>query len=77
LPTDFSAEFDIELAYTKKSRRVYEIISDFDLKLSESDEWQYDCGSARKYIEGKGIVKGGYNKIRIATINGDVIIRKR
>jgi len=77
LPADFSAEFDIELAYTKRSRRTYEIISDFDLKLSESDEWQYDHGSARKYIEGKGAIKDGHNKIRIATINGDVVIRKR
>jgi DUF4097 and DUF4098 domain-containing protein YvlB len=76
LPADFSADFDIELAYTKNRRRDYKIISDFDLKLSGSDEWQYDWGTARKFIEGKGIVKDGRNKIRIATINGDVVIRK-
>jgi len=77
LPADFSAEFDIELAYTKKSRQVYKIISDFDLKISESDEWKYDWGSARKFIEGKGIAKDGRNKVRVATVNGDVVIRKR
>jgi len=77
LPDDFSANFDIELAYTKKSRKDYKIISDFDIEISESDEWQYDWGSARKFIEGQGIVKDGHNKIRIATVNGDVVIRKR
>ncbi len=77
LPADFSADFDIKLAYTKNSRRDYKIDSDFDLKISESDEWQYDWGTARKFIEGKGTIKDGRNKIRIATVNGDVIIRKR
>jgi DUF4097 and DUF4098 domain-containing protein YvlB len=76
LPGDFSGEFDIELAYTKKSRRHYKIISDFDLKISESDEWDYDRGSPRRYIDGTGIAGDGKNKVRITTVNGDVIIKK-
>ena len=76
LPKNFSGQFDIELAYTKNARRKYKIISDFDIKSRESDNWDYDRGSPRKYIDGTGIVNDGKNKVRIKTINGDVIIKK-
>ncbi|MCP4582931.1 MAG: DUF4097 family beta strand repeat protein [candidate division Zixibacteria bacterium] len=76
LPANFSGEFDIELAYTKRGRRQYKIISDFDLKTRESDDWDYDRGSPRKYIDGTGVVGDGKNKVRITTINGDIIIKK-
>jgi DUF4097 and DUF4098 domain-containing protein YvlB len=76
LPKDFSGQFDIELAYTKNARRDYKIISDFDIKTRETDDWNFDHGTPRKYIEGGGQIGDGANKVRIRTINGDVIIKK-
>jgi len=75
LPKDISAEFDIELAVTKKYRDDYKIISDFDLQIDKSDNWDYDHGTARKYIYGTGST-GGNNQIHIETINGDIKIIK-
>ena len=76
LPEGLSIEFDIKLTYTKRSREDYKIISDFPINLKESEEWDYSQGSARKYIFGTGEISGGKNRIRIDTINGDIIIKK-
>jgi DUF4097 and DUF4098 domain-containing protein YvlB len=76
LPSDFSGQFDLSLAYTKRTRREYRIISDFDITTSETDEWDYSHGSPRKYIDGTGDINDGKNKIRIRTVNGDIKIIK-
>ena len=76
VPKGLSMDFDIELAYTKDSDRDYDIYSDFDLKKKRTDDWEGFWGSKRKFIYGTGQHKGGNNKIRIATINGDVYIRE-
>jgi hypothetical protein len=69
-------EFDIKLTYTKRASRDYKIISDFPIELEESEDWDYSEGSARKYIFGKGQVGGGKNRIRLDTINGNIVIKK-
>ena len=76
VPPDLSMEFDIELAITKDSRRDYQIISDFDMKLEKTKKWDRSRGSKRKYIYGTGSVAGGKNKIEISTINGNIYIKK-
>jgi DUF4097 and DUF4098 domain-containing protein YvlB len=77
LPADFSADFDIDLGYTRNSRRDFEIECDFKITLEHTDEWDYGNGSPRKHIYGTGTVKGGKHKIRIKTTNGDVRIIKK
>lgn len=77
LPAGFDGDFEIELAYTKNSRRDYKITSDFPLSSSESAQWDYSRGSARRVIKGSGRSGSGRNKVSISTTNGDVIIRKR
>jgi DUF4097 and DUF4098 domain-containing protein YvlB len=77
LPADFSADFDIDLGYTKDSRRDFEIKCDFDIKLEHTDEWEYDGGSPKKHIYGTGTIKNGKHKIKIRTTNGDVRIIKK
>ncbi|MCK5619319.1 MAG: DUF4097 family beta strand repeat protein [Candidatus Krumholzibacteria bacterium] len=77
LPADFSAEFDIDLGYTKNSRRGFEIKSDFKIDLEHTDGWDSRNGSPRKHIFGTGAVKGGKHKIKIKTTNGDVRIIKK
>jgi DUF4097 and DUF4098 domain-containing protein YvlB len=77
LPADFSAEFDIDLGYTRDSRRDFEITCDFKIDLEHTDEWDYGNGSPKKHIYGTGVVKGGKHKIKIKTTNGDVRIIKK
>jgi hypothetical protein len=76
LPAGLSIDFDITLTYTKRARKDYKIISDFSIELEESEDWDYSAGSARKYIYGTGKISGGKNKIRIDTINGNIVIGK-
>ena len=77
LPADFSAEFDIDLSYTKNSRRGFDIKSDFPVNTEHTDEWDSRDGSPRKHIYGTGTVKGGKHKIKIRTTNGDICIIKK
>lgn len=76
LPANMSGNFDITLAYTRNSSQDYSIQSDFPLKIEEEKEWDYSDGSPRKRITASGKSGSGKNKIKISTINGDIIIRK-
>ena len=71
-----SMDIDIELAYTKNSRKNYKIDSDFKINEKRTDEWQRDKGSPRKYIYGKGKTGDGKYKIIIKTINGNVFLKQ-
>jgi DUF4097 and DUF4098 domain-containing protein YvlB len=76
VPANLSMNFDISLAYTKNREGDYKITSDFEMQQRESADWVYDEGSPRKYIYGTGSVAGGANRIKIKTINGNVIVKK-
>ncbi len=76
VPAELSMDVDIELAYTKDARKKYRIISDFNLKLEETDTWDRSSGSPRKYIYGKAKIAGGKHSIKIKTINGDIYLKK-
>jgi len=76
VPSDLAMTLDLELAYTKNRSGRYSIKSDFPLKTEETEEWDYDDGSPRKYIHGSGKVGAGTHRVRIRTINGDIILRK-
>jgi len=74
LPAGLSMEFDIKLTITHRASNDYKIISDFPVEVEKTGDWE-DTG-ARRYIYGSGKVAGGKNKIRIDTVNGDIIIKK-
>ena len=76
VPAGLSMEIDIQLAYTKDSPQNYKITSDFGIKQEETGQWEYDHGSPRRYIYGRGSIGGGRNKIRIETINGNVYLKR-
>ncbi len=76
VPAGLSMNFDLKLTYTKRESDKYKIISDFPVKIEESEDWDYDDGSPRKYIYGTGEVAGGKFKVKIETINGNIVIRK-
>ena len=76
VPDGLDMDIDIELAYTKDSKRDYKIISDFPLNQRETDEWDRSHGSPRRYIYATGQVGSGSNRIHIKTINGNVRLRR-
>jgi DUF4097 and DUF4098 domain-containing protein YvlB len=75
VPSGFSMEFDLEIAYTRGSSQDYKIITSHDVKQLATREWDYDHGSPRKYIRGSGTVGGGQNRIKIRTVNGNIEIK--
>ena len=76
VPAGLSMEIDIQLAYTRNSPQNYKIISDFGISQEETDQWEYEHGTPRKYIYGRGSIGGGRNKIKIETINGNVYLKR-
>lgn len=77
VPDNFSMDVDITIAVTKnKENKGYKIISDFDINKTQTDKWEYTKGSPRKYLYGKANLKGGKNKVKIETVNGDVYLKK-
>ena len=76
VPQNLAATFDLELAYTKGKSGRYTIQSDFPVETEESKEWEYEDGSPRKYIHGAGKVGSGQHRVRIRTINGNIILKK-
>ncbi len=76
LPERFSADFRVKLTYTRNSSQDFKIESDFPLNIEESDEWNYDHGTPRKYIFGTGKINDGKFDVQLETINGNIIIRK-
>ncbi len=77
LPEDASVEFDLDLCFTRNSSRDFEIDSDFDLDIEETDKWESRHGSPRKHIYGTASINGGKHRVFIRVVNGDITIRKR
>lgn len=76
VPADFSMELDLQIAYTRNSRRNFRIISDFPLRQEQDENWDYSKGTARRYIYGTGTLAGGKSLVRIETINGNIRLKK-
>jgi DUF4097 and DUF4098 domain-containing protein YvlB len=76
VPKGLSMDIEIEIAYTKSSKQNYKITGDFDIKQKQTGEWDTSKGSPRKYIYGKGKTGDGKHKIKIKTINGNVVLKK-
>jgi DUF4097 and DUF4098 domain-containing protein YvlB len=76
VPSDLSMNLDLTIAYTRNSGQDFKIISDFDVQIERSNEWDYSNGTPRKRIEGTGKVAGGKYPIVIKTINGDIRVLK-
>jgi len=75
VPSGFSMDLDLELAFTRDSGRDYKIATDFDVPRTVTNDWDYSHGSPRKYIRASASVGGGQNHVKVRTINGDLRIR--
>jgi DUF4097 and DUF4098 domain-containing protein YvlB len=76
VPGGLSMNVDIELVFTEKRQGKYKIFSDFDIKEEISDKWDFGNGTPRKTIHGTATLKGGKNRIKIETINGNIYLKK-
>ncbi len=68
LPQAFSAEFDLEIEQTRRAKKEYRIKSDFELNVQKS-------GSYGSTIKATGQSLTGKNRVKIRTVNGDIIIK--
>jgi DUF4097 and DUF4098 domain-containing protein YvlB len=76
VPSGFSMELDIDLAYTRNSNRDYRIISDFNFDEERMNHWDSNNGTPRRHIYGTGTIGDGRHTIKIKTVNGNVRIKK-
>jgi hypothetical protein len=77
VPAELSMDIDIILSYTKNREGDYDIKSDFDLKKEVSDKWENKHGGTpRKNIHASGKTGEGKYKVKIETINGNVILKR-
>jgi|RhiMethySRZTD1v2_1073278.scaffolds.fasta_scaffold09256_6 DUF4097 and DUF4098 domain-containing protein YvlB len=77
VPRGFGMDLDLEIAFTKNSRKEYTITAPGAGSTSVSPDWDYDKGSPRKYIRKSGAVNGGGHKVTVRTINGNVTVNER
>lgn len=76
LPSNLDARFDIESAYTERYGPT-RIDSDFPINVTETQDWDSGHGTPRRYVRGSGSVGSGRGLIKIRTMNGNVVIRRR
>jgi beta-lactamase regulating signal transducer with metallopeptidase domain/DUF4097 and DUF4098 domain-containing protein YvlB len=76
LPATLDARFDIETSYTERHGRT-SIDSDFPVTVTETSDWDSRNGTPRRSVRATGSVGSGRGLIKIRTVNGDVVIRRR
>jgi hypothetical protein len=76
LPADASVVLDLDAAYTRSAKNPAKIDSDFTLTRTAPDEWDSSVGSPRRHVRGTGTIGSGAGRIRVRTVNGDIIIRR-
>ena len=76
VPPGLALDLEVEISFTRNSRRDYRITFNLDLEVTRTDEWEYGRGSPRKYIRGSTPTAGSGKPVRIRTCNGDVHIRE-
>jgi len=77
VPEDLSMDVDIELSYSKDTKRKYKIVSDFPLNIEETGPRDSNGKSSPgKTIYGKEKIAGGEHKIKIRTVNGNIYLKK-
>jgi DUF4097 and DUF4098 domain-containing protein YvlB len=77
VPANLDARLELETAYTENFNRRTQIESDIGLALTETQDWDDRFGTPRKFVRGTATVGNGRGVIRVSTVNGDIIVRRR
>lgn len=75
LPSNTSAELDIESGYTRENGRT-RIDNDWGLPVTETTSWDNSMGTPRRFVRSRGTIGSGQGRITVRTTNGDVEIRR-
>ena len=76
VPRGMSADLDLETAYTRNHGPT-RIRGDWSLATTETTGWDTREGTARRYVRSEQSIGGGGPRIRVRTVNGDIIIKRR
>lgn len=76
VPKGFGMDLELEVAFTRNSSREFNISTPGGPEPTVTPEWDYDHGSPRKYIRSGGTLNGGGHKVKITTVNGDIVIEQ-
>jgi len=77
LPAGLSAELDLETAFTNNHRGTTRIESDWPVSTTVTPDWDAREGTPRRYVRARQTIGNGGARIRVRTVNGDIIIRRR
>jgi hypothetical protein len=77
LPANLDARLELETAYTDNRDERTRITSDIALTQSESPDWDDRFGTPRKFVRGTATLGAGRGIIRVRTVNGDIIVRRK
>jgi DUF4097 and DUF4098 domain-containing protein YvlB len=77
LPAELDATLELETAYTDQFGRRTNIESDVPVERSETTEWDDRYGTPRKFVRAVGKSGSGAGMIRVHTVNGDIVVRRR
>jgi len=76
VPAGFGMELELEIAFTRNSKKEFEIDLPGGPATTVTPDWDHDHGTPRKYIRSSGTMNGGGNVVKIKTINGNIKIRE-
>jgi beta-lactamase regulating signal transducer with metallopeptidase domain/DUF4097 and DUF4098 domain-containing protein YvlB len=77
VPRNLSADLDLETAFTNNYGRATRIRGDLDVKTTTTPDWDSSEGTPRRYVRVRQSVGGGGPKVKVRTVNGDIIIKER
>ena len=79
LPRDLNATLDLETAYTNNFGHKTRIVSDVPLQTTETANWDDSQGTPRRYVRARQTVASGTGGgvIRVRTVNGDIVLKRR
>jgi DUF4097 and DUF4098 domain-containing protein YvlB len=77
LPADLNAMLELETAYTENFGRKTRIESDWALRTTETDSWDSREGTPRRYVRARQTMGRGGEVIRVQTVNGNIVLKRR
>jgi beta-lactamase regulating signal transducer with metallopeptidase domain len=76
VPASFDGRIDLETAYTKGFGRATKIDCEWKLTRESNSDWDDQRGTPRRYVRAYGTLGDGHGRIRVSTVNGDIVLRR-
>jgi DUF4097 and DUF4098 domain-containing protein YvlB len=77
VPEEMAMDLDLQIVFDPDRTHTPKIISDFPVKTWQEESKEYDHGHGHsRVLYGSGQSGSGQHKVRIKTVEGDIIIKK-